>query len=102
MSMMNVGDIARRMGVAITAQHLANLGFEPDGKEHRAVLFEESKYPKICQAFGEWIKEQAGNAPVAKPPKTEKADKPGKKPADAPPPAAGKPVVPFDEDDDEL
>jgi hypothetical protein len=91
MTTMNMGDINRRLGLgssAVNAEMLINLGFEPAGKDKRAVLFEQSDYPAICKALAKHIE---GRASVPMQPKPEKADKA---------PAKGK--APPADDDEEL
>lgn len=47
-----LGDINARIApLSITADGLAQLGFQPVGKERAAVMFRESDYPLICEAL---------------------------------------------------
>lgn len=92
MTTMNVGDINRRLGLnssAVTAQLLSDLGFEPAGRDKRATLYNESDYPAICNAVGNYVKSRAG---VPMQPRPEKPSKPAKG-SDKTPPA---------DDDEEL
>lgn len=80
MTTMNMGDINRRLGLgssAVNAQMLIDMGFEPAGRDKRAVLFNESDYPAMCNAIGNYIKGRAG---VPMQPKPEKAPAKGKAP----------------------
>ncbi len=89
MTTMNTGDISRRLGVQVTAEQLTELGFEPVGKDKRAVLWDARDYPAMCERFGNWIK---GRANVPMQPKPEGKTK-AKAESKAPPAA---------DDDDEL
>ena len=46
-----LGQISARLGFAITAAFLAELGFESAGRDRSAVLFRESDFPLICNAL---------------------------------------------------
>ena len=46
-----LGQISGRLGFAITAAFIAELGFESVGRERAAVLYRESDYPLICDAL---------------------------------------------------
>ena len=51
-AVIKLGDINARLApIQITAAGLAELGFEPVGKEKSAVLFRESDFARICQAI---------------------------------------------------
>lgn len=78
MTTMNVGDINRRLGLnssAVTAQLLSDLGFEPAGRDKRATLYNESDYPAICNAVGNYVKGRANVPMQPRPEKPEKAAK---------------------------
>lgn len=98
---MSVGDINRRLGDApqVTERLLTALGFEPVGRDKRAVLYKQSDYPAMCKAVAKYIE---GKASVPMQPRPEKDEKP--KPAAKG--GAGKPAATatkgFDEDDEEL
>lgn len=99
---MSVGDINRRLGDApqVTERLLTALGFEPVGRDKRAVLYKQSDYPAMCNAVANYIKGKAG---VPMQPRPEKDEKPGKPAAKA---SASKPAATttkgFDEDEDDL
>jgi len=47
-----LGQINERLSpIQITAAGLAELGFQPVGKEKAAVLYAESQFPRICVAL---------------------------------------------------
>lgn len=84
MATMNVGDINRRLGISITGDLIANkLGIEPDHRDKRAMLWDESRYPAICDALAKYVVKAKNNEPVDKP-----APAPKKAAAPAPAPAA--------------
>lgn len=92
---MNTGDVSRRLGIPVTAELLTELGFEPVGRDKRAVLWAPEDYPKMCDAVGKYI---AGRKNVPMQPKPERQAKPTKSKT----PVAGKPLPPSDDDDEEL
>lgn len=48
---LRLGQIAERLGFALTADFLGALGFAPAGKDRAAVLFHESDFQSICAAL---------------------------------------------------
>lgn len=48
---LKLGQIAERLGFALTADFVKQLGFEPAAKEKGAILFHEHQYPQICEAL---------------------------------------------------
>lgn len=48
---LRLGQIAERLGFALTADFLIKLGFAPAGKDRAAVLYHEADYPRICAAL---------------------------------------------------
>ena len=52
---MLTGDICRRIGLTISAEMLQELGFEPIGRNKRAVLWDQRDYPAMCVSVGKWI-----------------------------------------------
>jgi predicted phage-related endonuclease len=48
---MKLGEICARLGFTITADFLAQLGFQPVGTERAAKLYAASSFPQICQAL---------------------------------------------------
>lgn len=52
------GDINHRLGagIIVTADLIIKLGFKPDETNKRAVMWNETKYPAICDALGEHFK----------------------------------------------
>jgi hypothetical protein len=83
MTTMNMGDINRRLGLgssAVNAELLQGLGFEPVGKDKRAVLFAQSDYPAICKAVAKYISDRASVPMQPKPEKVEKAPAKAKAP----------------------
>jgi hypothetical protein len=48
---LKLGQIGERLGFALTADFLKQLGFEPAAKEKSALLFHEHQYPLICEAL---------------------------------------------------
>lgn len=53
---LKLGDInARLTPIQITAAGLAELGFQPVGKEKSAVLFKAADFPAICQAIAKHV-----------------------------------------------
>lgn len=52
---LRLGQIAERLGFALTADQLRALGFEPAGRDKAAVLFHEHNFPNICVALVERI-----------------------------------------------
>ncbi len=48
---LRLGQIGERLGFALTADFLKNLGFEPAGKDKSAILFHESTFGEICAAL---------------------------------------------------
>lgn len=48
---LRLGQIAERLGFALTADFLRTLGFEPAGRDKAAVLYSEGQYVYICQAL---------------------------------------------------
>ena len=72
--MMNVSDISESLGIKLTTDFIVDtLGVDPDGKDKRATLFEERKFPDIKQALIEHIE----SASIKKAPK-KTAEKPTK------------------------
>lgn len=88
---MNTGDVTRRIGLVVTSDLIAQLGFKAVGQDKRATLWAQSDYPAMCKALSKWI---AGKADVPMQPKPERKEK-GSKPTA---PAKGKPAP--DDDDD--
>ncbi len=72
---MNTGDVSRRLGVPVTAELLESLGFEPVGKDKRAVLWDQADYPRMCDKLGRWVAGRCGVPMQPKPDKPEKAPK---------------------------
>lgn len=91
---MNTGDVSRRIGLTITAELLQELGFEPAGRDKRAVLWDEADYPAMCDALGKHI---IGKKAVPMQPKPTPAPKKDK----APKTRASKSAKPPAGDDDE-
>lgn len=52
---MNTGDVCRRIGITITSELLLALGFKPEGRDKRAVLWDDDDYPAMCDAIGKHI-----------------------------------------------
>lgn len=50
-STIKLGEITERLGFSLPAAFLAQLGFEPVGKDRAAVLYRASDFPRICQAL---------------------------------------------------
>lgn len=48
---LRLGQIAERLGFALTADFLGSLGFTPAGKDRAAVLFHEADFPAMCAAL---------------------------------------------------
>lgn len=48
---LRLGQIAERLGFALTADFLRVLGFAPAAKDRAAVLYHESDFPSICAAL---------------------------------------------------
>lgn len=48
---LRLGQIAERLGFALTADFLTKLGFAPAGKDRAAVLYHESDFSEICDAL---------------------------------------------------
>lgn len=48
---LRLGQITERLGFAVTASLLSELGFEPSGKERAAVLYHEHQFDGICAAL---------------------------------------------------
>jgi predicted phage-related endonuclease len=48
---LRLGQIADRLGFALTADFLRTLGFGPAGKDRAAVLYHESDFPAMCAAL---------------------------------------------------
>jgi predicted phage-related endonuclease len=48
---LRLGQIAERLGFALTADFLASLGFGAAGRERAAVLYHEADFPRICAAL---------------------------------------------------
>lgn len=96
---MNTGDVSRRIGLTITAELLQELGFEPAGRDKRAVLWDEADYPAMCDALGKHIigRKAVPMQPRPTPaPKKEKADPPKLRGG------AKMPSSAMDDDDEEL
>lgn len=91
MSTMNTGDVTRRIGLVVTSDLIAQLGFKAVGQDKRATLWAQSDYPAMCKALSKWV---AGKADVPMQPKPERKEK-GSKPTA---PVKGKPAP--DDDDD--
>lgn len=45
---LKLGQIGERLGFAVTAEFLKNLGFEPAARDKAALLFHEADFPLIC------------------------------------------------------
>ena len=88
---MNTGDVTRRIGLVVTSDLIAQLGFKAVGQDKRATLWAQSDYPAMCKALSKWV---AGKADVPMQPKPERKEKGGKPTA----PVTGKPAP--DDDDD--
>lgn len=88
---MNTGDVTRRIGLVVTSDLIAQLGFKAVGQDKRATLWAQSDYPAMCKALSKWV---AGKADVPMQPKPERKEKGGKPTA----PVKGKPAP--DDDDD--
>ena len=88
---MNTGDVTRRIGLVVTSDLIAQLGFKAVGQDKRATLWAQSDYPAMCKALSKWV---AGKADVPMQPKPERKEKGSKAPA----PVKGKPAP--DDDDD--
>lgn len=88
---MNTGDVTRRIGLVVTSDLIAQLGFKAVGQDKRATLWAQSDYPAMCKALSKWV---AGKADVPMQPKPERKEK-GSKPTA---PVKGKPAS--DDDDD--
>ncbi len=48
---LRLGQIAERLGFALTADFLASLGFGAAGRDRAAVLYHETDFPAICSAL---------------------------------------------------
>lgn len=48
---LKLGQIAERLGFALTAEQLRGLGIAPAGKDKAAVLYHEAQFPAICDAI---------------------------------------------------
>ena len=88
---MNTGDVTRRIGLVVTSDLIAQLGFKAVGQDKRATLWAQSDYPAMCKALSKWV---AGKADVPMQPKPERKEKGSKSTA----PVTGKPAP--DDDDD--
>lgn len=88
---MNTGDVTRRIGLVVTSDLIAQLGFKAVGQDKRATLWAQSDYPAMCKALSKWV---AGKADVPMQPKPERKEKGSKNAALA----KGKPAP--DDDDD--
>lgn len=88
---MNTGDVTRRIGLVVTSDLIAQLGFKAVGQDKRATLWAQSDYPAMCKALSKWV---AGKADVPMQPKPERKEK-GIKPS---PPVKVK--LALDDDDD--
>jgi hypothetical protein len=63
---LRLGQIADRLGFALTADFLRTLGFEPAARDKAAQLYHESEFPRICAALISHISAvQAGQAVAA-------------------------------------
>lgn len=94
---MSVGDINRRFGdVPVTERLLTKLGFEPVGREKRAVLYDQKDYPAMCNAVADYIRKK-DTVPMQ--PRPEKEEKPAKAPSK--PTAATSTPKGFDEEDED-
>lgn len=67
------GDISARIGLTVTADLITSLGFPPDETQKRAKLWDESKYPKICQAIADHVAGKSNSTAMA-PSKTKPAE----------------------------
>jgi hypothetical protein len=63
---LRLGQIADRLGFALTADFLRSLGFEPAARDKAAMLYHESQFSMICTALTRHISSvQAGQAIAA-------------------------------------
>ena len=92
-TMMNTGDVCRRLGLSVTSELLSNLGIAPVEIAKRASLYSEEQWPMICKKVASFVQSRVG---VATPPRPEKKGKA------APPPAAASKQAPYLDDDDDL
>lgn len=79
---MNTGDVSRRLGLPVTAELLESLGFEPVGRDKRAVLWDVNDYPRMCDKLGKWITQRRDVPMQPRPDKPVKAGKPKKSEAE--------------------
>lgn len=91
---MNTGDVCRRIGITITSELLLALGFKPEGRDKRAVLWDDDDYPAMCDAIGKHIIGKKAVPMQARPAAAPKKDK-------APKTRASKTATPPAGDDDE-
>lgn len=52
------GDITARLGMTVTSDLIINLGFPPDARDKRATLWDEAKWPAICDAIAGHVVKQ--------------------------------------------
>ena len=78
---MNTGDVARRMGIPVTAALLKDVGFEPVAKDKRAELWNPDEYPAMCEAVAKFVSRRASVPMQPKPPAKPKKGEESKPPA---------------------
>lgn len=80
MSTLNTGQVSAMIGVPVTGDLLTQLGFNPAGKDRRALLWAERDFEKMCDALAKYIVgRKSQTRPAAKPPKQPKPITPIKK-----------------------
>lgn len=94
-NMLNFSEIKARLGILITTDLLSKAGIEPDATDKRAQLYNEDRWPAICEAVSDYALARV-NDPIM--------DRPNPKPRSKPKAEKAKPAATqrdeFDDDEE--